>query len=332
MTSRFEGKIYPEKKQRYFKKVNELLDTFQKIMIVTCDNVQSQQLHKIRIALRGKAEIVMGKNTSIKKVLVMRRDANPSEANNLLHLKLVTEGLIKLNVGLVLFNGSPSDILDVIAKNKVQSPARQGATAPIEVVINAGVTTLEPTKTSFFQTLNIPTKINKGTIEILKDVIVIRPGDKVGSSEAALLAMLKINPFYYGLEVQKVYDNGSVYGKEVLTMTEDDKFAKFAAGVQRVAALSLALGYPTKASFPHLLMDTFKNVLSVSLGTEYTFKALGADELRTAIKEGKAIGGAAAPAPAAAAKGAPAAAPAAAAKKEEPEEEEDAAPAMDLFD
>jgi len=240
-------------------------------------------------------------------------------------------------VGLVLFNGSPGDVLDVIAKNKVQSAARQGATAPVEVIIPAGLTNLEPTKTSFFQTLNIPTKINKGFVEILKDVIVIRPGDKVGSSEAALLAMLKLNPFFYGLEVLKVYDNGSVYGKDVLSMTEDDKARKFAAGVERVAALSLGLGYPTKASLPHTLMNAFKNAFSISLGTEYEFKALGADELKKAIKEGKALGPAAAPVEAApTGKGAPAGGKGAPAPKKEeppPEEEEDAGGAMmNLFD
>ena len=47
------------------------------------------------------------------------------------------------------------------------------------MTVPAGNTGLEPTKTSFFQALNINTKITKGTVEILKDEHIIKAGDKV---------------------------------------------------------------------------------------------------------------------------------------------------------
>ena len=54
------------------------------------------------------------------------------------------------------------------------------------------------------QVLNIPTKINKGTVEITSNVALIKTGDKVGASEATLLAKLGIKPFSYGLIVKHV--------------------------------------------------------------------------------------------------------------------------------
>ena len=54
------------------------------------------------------------------------------------------------------------------------------------------------------QVLNIPTKINKGTVEITTNVALIKAGDKVGASEATLLAKLGIKPFSYGLIVKHV--------------------------------------------------------------------------------------------------------------------------------
>lgn len=54
------------------------------------------------------------------------------------------------------------------------------------------------------QVLNIPTKINKGTVEITSNVALIKAGDKVGASEATLLAKLGIKPFSYGLIVKFV--------------------------------------------------------------------------------------------------------------------------------
>ncbi|PWA41717.1 ribosomal protein L10P [Artemisia annua] len=49
----------------------------------------------------------------------------------------------------------------------------------------------------------------KGTVEIITPVDLIQKGDKVGSSEAALLTKLGRKPFSYGLIVQFVYENGS---------------------------------------------------------------------------------------------------------------------------
>jgi Insertion domain in 60S ribosomal protein L10P len=54
------------------------------------------------------------------------------------------------------------------------------------------------------QVLGIATKLNKGSIEIVSDVQVVRAGEKVGASEATLLSKLGIKPFTYGLMVLKV--------------------------------------------------------------------------------------------------------------------------------
>merc|ERR1712105_581529 len=100
--------------------------------------------------------------------------------------------------------------------------------------------------------------MGKGTIEITGDVHLITAGDKVGMSEATLLNMLKISPFTYGLIVQKVYDSGSVFDPEILDISGDDLRDKFLAGVANVAAVSLAIDYPTIASVPHSIVNGMK--------------------------------------------------------------------------
>merc|ERR1739844_168925 len=144
------------------------------------------------------------------------------------------------------------------------APAKAGALAPLDVIVPAQNTGMGPEKTSFFQALSIPTKITKGTIEIIQDVPLITAGDKVGMSEATLLNMLKISPFTYGLVVQKVYDSGSVFDPEILDITDDDLKAKFMSGVAQVAALSLAISYPTIASVPHSVVNGMKNLLAAA--------------------------------------------------------------------
>lgn len=132
--------------------------------------------------------------------------------------------------------------------------------------------------------LNIPTKINKGTVEIITPVELIKKGDKVGSSESALLAKLGIRPFSYGLVVLSVYDNGSVFDPEVLNLTEDDLIEKFATGISMVTSLSLAVSYPTLAAAPHMFTNAYKNVLSVAVASEYSFPQ--AEKVKEYLKVG----------------------------------------------
>jgi len=221
-------------------------------------------MQRIRIALRGQAILLMGKNTMMRRAIRMHLDDNPE-----------WEGLLPFitgNIGLV-FTNDPDlrRIRDICLGSKVPAAAKAGIKAPSDVIVPKGVTQLEPTKTSFLQALNIASKINKGTIEILQDVQLIKKGDKVGSSEATLLQMLDIRPFEYGLQMIAVYDSGSVSEADVLDMTDRDILSKFAVGIANVASLSLGVNFPTVASFPHVFLHAYKNVLAIALGTDYVF-------------------------------------------------------------
>jgi len=118
--------------------------------------------------------------------------------------------------------------------------------------------------------------------------------------------MLGIRPFQYGLKVLTVYDTGAVYPAAVLDLTDDDILKKFFQGVNNVAAVSLQIGYPTVVSLPHSLMNGYKNLLAVSVATDYTFP--GSEKIKQLLSDPAAF--AAAQAAAAAAAGSSAAAPA----------------------
>ncbi|EEB88085.1 hypothetical protein MPER_14287, partial [Moniliophthora perniciosa FA553] len=128
---------------------------------------------------------------------------------------------------------------------------------------------MEPGKTSFFQALGIPTKIARGTIEIVSDVKVVTAGTRVGQSEATLLNMLNISPFTYGMTVVQIYDNGNTFSPEVLDIDESELIDRFLSGIKTIAAISLALNFPTIVSVSHTLVNAYKNLLAVSLATEY---------------------------------------------------------------
>lgn len=313
-----------DKKLSYDAKLCQLLDEYSQILIVHADNVGSNQLQNIRRGLRGDSIVLMGKNTMMKRSI--RVHAEKTGNNAFLNLIPLLQG----NVGLIFTKGDLKEVSEEVAKYKVGAPARVGLVAPIDVVVPPGNTGLDPSQTSFFQVLNIPTKINKGTVEIITPVELIKKGDKVGSSEAALLAKLGIRPFSYGLIVLSVYDNGSVFSPEVLDLTEEDLIEKFATGVSMVTSLALAISYPTLAAAPHMFINAYKNILAVSVATEYTFPQ--AEKVKEFLKDPSKFAVAAAPIAAADSGAAPAAAAKEEEKKEEPAEESDDDMGFSLFD
>jgi len=304
-------------KSNYFLKLVQLFDEYPKCFMVEADNVGSKQMQQIRMSLRGHAVVLMGKNTMMRKAIRGHLAQNPKLEQLLPH--------IVGNVGFVFTKEELVDIRDLLLENKVKAPARAGAIAPLDVTVPAQNTGLGPEKTSFFQALNIPTKITKGTIEIIADVKLIKTGDKVGMSDSTLLNMLGISPFTYGLIIKKVYDSGTVFDPAILDITDDDLKNRFMAGVRNIAALSLKIGYPNITSVPHSIVNGMKKCLAIAAVTDITFKE--AETMKEYLAD---------PSKFAVAAAAPAAAEAAVAKeekKEEPEEEsEDEDMGFGLFD
>lgn len=295
-------------KAEYFIRLANLLDEYDKFFLVNVDNISSKQMQNIRKVLRGKAELLMGKNTMMRKAIRGHLDKIPALEKVLNHLKG--------NVGFVFTKESIVDIRDLIKEQNVKAPARAGAIAPNDCTIPAQNTGLGPEKTSFFQALSIQTKISKGTIEITNNVPLIKTGDKVGASEATLLNMMKIMPFYYGLIIEKIYEDGAVFAPEILDITDEDIRSSFMQGVCVVASVCLSIGYPTLCSVPHSLVNGYKNVLACAVETDISFPL--ADKVKEYLADPSAFATAA---PAAAA--APAAEAAAPAKEESEEESED---------
>lgn len=259
----------------------------------------------------------------MRKAIMQKAEENPD-------IEKLTEYL-KGNIGFVFTNGDMKEVRDRIKSNKVPAPARAGAIAQVGVTIPAGLTGMEPTQTSFFQALNITTKINRGQIEIMNSVDVFKAGEKVTSSQVALLSKMNIKPFSYGLEFQYVYDNGSVYKPDVLDITDDMLTKKVLEGIANMAALSLSVGHPTKASVPHSVMRGLQNMVSISLATDYTCRP--AEKIKAILDDPEALAAmaaAASAAPAAETEGEkPDEKPA---EEEEEEEEEEEDMDFDLFD
>eukprot|EP01054_Gregarina_sp_Poly1_P003448 Gregarina_sp_Poly_1__3447@NODE_19_length_21533_cov_161_091167_g17_i0_p10_GENE_NODE_19_length_21533_cov_161_091167_g17_i0NODE_19_length_21533_cov_161_091167_g17_i0_p10_ORF_typecomplete_len322_score83_43RL10P_insert/PF17777_1/4_4e23Ribosomal_L10/PF00466_20/1e22Ribosomal_60s/PF00428_19/1_8e04Ribosomal_60s/PF00428_19/3_8e03Ribosomal_60s/PF00428_19/1e10CsiD/PF08943_10/0_028USP19_linker/PF16602_5/0_2USP19_linker/PF16602_5/1_6e03_NODE_19_length_21533_cov_161_091167_g17_i01501115 len=299
------------KKQAYFARLHNLVENHTQIMIVEADNVGSRQLAEIRFELRGRATLLMGKNTMMRTALRQKLETVPQ-------LEALIP-LIKENVGLVFCQADASEIRKVILEHRVPAPAKQGAIAPASVSIPPGPTGMDPGQTSFFQALQIATKIVKGQIEIQNEVLVIKEGERVTASQSVLLQKLNIRPFSYGLKTTHIYDNGSQYPASVLDIESSSLVDRLKSAIQTVAAVSLATSVPTQPSVPHSILAAFRQCAAIGLETDVIFDQMKA--LKEAIDNPDAFV-AAAPAAAAATEEKPAEEAKAEAQEESDEEEE----------
>ena len=233
---------------------------------------------------------------------------------------------------------SPPQARDVLRDYVVPAAAKAGVIAPKDVMIPGGPTGLEPSQTSFFQAMNIPTKIVKGAIEVTQDFKVCTEGERVVLSAQALLTKLGVRPFEYGMKVRQVYQDKCVFDAAVLDIDDSVIITKFMNGVSHVAAFGREIGIPTEAGLPHMICGAFKNIVSVAAecdGVDFSASEKLA-EIIAILKDPEALAAlkaAAAAGPAAgggggAASGGGAAAPKAAVVEEVEEEDME----FDLFD
>eukprot|EP00416_Gambierdiscus_australes_P038084 CAMPEP_0171096608 /NCGR_PEP_ID=MMETSP0766_2-20121228/45319_1 /TAXON_ID=439317 /ORGANISM="Gambierdiscus australes, Strain CAWD 149" /LENGTH=263 /DNA_ID=CAMNT_0011555623 /DNA_START=22 /DNA_END=813 /DNA_ORIENTATION=- len=235
---------------------------------------------------------------------------------------------IQGNIGFIFANNCTlDDIRDCLKKHRLSSAAKTGQVSMVDLSLPAGPTGMDPSQTSFFQALNIGTKIVKGQIELVTDFKILSIGDKVSASGAVLLQKLNIRPFEYGMEVRMVFQDCCVFSAAVLDIKDSELVTKFLGGVANMAAFSREIGVPTEPGLPHALGNAFRNVASLVAKIDFTFKEV--EPVKAFLEDPEAYA-AANPVSAAPAAAAEAAAPTEAAKKEEKPEEDEEEEEMDF--
>lgn len=250
--------------------MTKLIDEYNQFFLVSADHVGSLQFQNIRTALRGSAIVLMGKNTMMRRVIKNYIKAHPGHA-----IEDILPFLVG-NVGFIFTNGDLGEIRQVIEDNRVPAAARAGVIAECDVRVPPGPTGCDPGQTSWFQALNVPTKISRGQIEIVSELLLCAKGDKVGGSEAALLQKLGIRPFTYGLVLEQVFTDGNIFAAAVLDLTDEELFKKFSAAIRVLATVGLAGGYPSAATLPYSVFIALRRAIAVAAAAEFSFPQMEA--------------------------------------------------------
>lgn len=276
-----------ERKRDIVSRLCECFIKYNQICVVSLDNVSTNQIHAARKILTNgeyKGEMIIGKNTLIKKALKFVTEAPDTSSQDYEDHKQWSQRpelaslipLMKLNIGLIFSEEPYSDLREKVEAEKICQPARTGVLSPCNVILPAGPTGIEVGKIDLFHKLNISCKTVKSAIEINKDVKIITRGEKVAEGATQMCKLLQIIPFEYSLTFQYVWLSGDVLTQDIIEMPLSNITDKFKSYAGLLTGLSLGANIPNSLSAPQYIVNGFKKLLAIGMESGYEFAQLKA--------------------------------------------------------
>jgi len=251
---------YPKKKTQMYQQLQELPKKYSVLALVRMEKVRGSQLLPLRKKLQGEVEIVSIKDKVAK----------------LAFAKVGITGIDKLSekiTGQCVFmftNMSPFKLNVLLGKNKVMLFARGGDNASMDVVIPPKNTGIAPgPMLTDFKENGIATKIDQGTIWIMKETIPVKKGEAISEKLAGLLSKLDIKAIEAGIILNAALEEGLVYQQEEMIIDVEKFRNDLARAHQEAVSLSIEAAYITSDNIEHILAKAAQSARSVSTEAGY---------------------------------------------------------------
>ena len=187
-------------------------------------------------------------------------------------------------------NMSPFKLNVLLGKNKVMLAARGGDIASLDVVIPPKNTGIAPgPMLTDFKENGIPTKIDQGTIWIMKETIPVKKGEVISEKLAALLGKLDIKPIEATIILNSALEEGLVYEQEEMTIDLDKFRNDLSQAHQEAISLSIEAAYITKDNIEQILAKASQSAKSVSIEVGYTTDDTKEEILQKAHNHAKGV-------------------------------------------
>lgn len=255
---------YPKKKRLMYQEMMKFPKEYRALAISNLNKVRASQLMQLRKKFRADMKLRVVKNKVVQRAFEKIDDIPrlPEFSNRL-------EGQC-----LLLFtNTNPFRLNLIFDKSKIFLPAKGGDIAPTEIIVHAGNTGITPGPVlSEFKEANVPTKIDQGSIWVVKDTRVVRPGDQISQKLASLLSKLDIKPIEAGISVSCALADGLLFTEEDLKIELDAFVKEMAKGAFEGLNLAIVCGYLTPETVRPLILQAGDEALNLSVSAGYLTK------------------------------------------------------------
>ena len=251
--------VYPKKKTQMYQTLQELPKKYKVMALVRMEKVRASQLLPLRKKLQGKVEIVSIKDK------VAQRAIEKLDLGGIGKMKEMLTGQC-----LFMFtNMSPFELNIFLSKNKILLPARGGDIASMDVIVQPKNTGIAPgPMLTEFKENKIPTKIDQGTIWILKETTPVKKGDVISAKLAALLGKLDVKPIEAGIVLNAALSESVLFSEEQLVVDVEKIKMQLVQANQQAVSLSIEASYITEDNIIQILAKASQaaNNLSVEAG------------------------------------------------------------------
>jgi len=233
--------------------------------VIDVNGVPAPAFQTMRTNLRGKAQITVLKNTLLRIAL----EQASKERKGIEKLAEAVDG----QCAVVTSDLNPFKLFKQLDATKTKMPAKGGETAPEDIEIKAGETPFKPGPVvGELQKAGLPAAIEQGKVVIKKDKVLVKKGEKIPREVALVLSKLEIYPLTVGLNLHAVYEDGMVYGKDVLAVDEVEVLNRVKSAAVSALNLSVFIAYPTKQSMGALLAKAHMNALNLAVNADIANK------------------------------------------------------------
>ncbi|MCJ2519657.1 MAG: 50S ribosomal protein L10 [Candidatus Thermoplasmatota archaeon] len=229
--------------------------------------IPAPQMQSIRSELRGKAELQVVKNRLLRRAI----DAASEERKGIEGLQELVEG----QIAVVFTDSNPFRLYRELEGTKTKAPARGGEVATEDIVVKEGDTRFKPGPVvGDLQKAGIPAAIERGKVIIKKDKLLVETGQRIPAKVAQVLTRLEIFPLTVGLDLRGVFEDGSLFTRDVLAVDEEALWQDMIAAARSAMNLAMKVAFPTKATLFLLLAQARQRALSLGLSTGYPVREL----------------------------------------------------------
>jgi large subunit ribosomal protein L10 len=260
MSLLYQRETYSKRKTQTLDQLVEDLTSYKIVGVIRIEPMSGQSVQKIRADLRTSGnKFTIAKNT-LMRLAIEKAGDKLNNGNALLPY-------ISGNCAFLFSNDNPFKVAQYLENNKVAAPARPSTIATADITIPKMNTGVGPgTFISELQSVGLPTKIERGTIAIPQDTEVLKEGELVSRTLAAILSRLGITPFEVGLKLEVALNDGVLLDHNSL-MT--DWFNAIAFAHQQAVNLALNADYLTDATAPTIIAKVQRQVLSLAAEIGY---------------------------------------------------------------
>ena len=269
-------------KREIFDDLTELLKKYSVIAVADLQKVRSSQIQEIRKKLRGKADLIVAKNTILKK-------AAEKSADEKKNVDKFAESLTGSKV-LIFTQMNPFELIIFLDKNKVRVPAKGGDVATGDIMIPAGNTGMQPGPViSEFNEAKVQTRIEGGSIFVAKDTVVVAKGEVIPIKTASLLSKLGMKPMEAGLSLSHAYDHGLLLGPTDLEFNLEKMKTDISSAARLAFGVAVEANILLPETAPMILGKAYRQAVSVSVESGFFTKKTTDLILQRAYRNMKAL-------------------------------------------